>query len=793
MRRYRYHIITLMAAAALVAACTDSEVAQETNGNITNGKTEEYSYTSSGGDIVWSITTDNSYSTRAGLTRVASGDPASFESQRVEKDSTAVIKTSPVDVGVFGYYTGTSPFWSITDNGSGGSIKANLFVKERLTWDPDSSYWKHPTHRHWPSDSCTFMAYSPYMTGEENYESVTTNRYWFLYKDGAKFLPTAEDYNDKSKAGIIAKMAASTAYQKKWYYPDDDDSLVHLIDYKRGDTVIPAIRYILPYHLESFPDFLYGTNANSNPYKDVTHDKDCKDDYVHWKMRHALAKSYWYLTSGINLSNNMQSVFASIDNESSDDYSYSADSIIKAGIYSGKGEQFETDNGDSTWVIDKAFYKYERIETKLVVEEITFMDFYDRGTLPLINYGTPTWVDRVPNCNNKDYPADFDNPVNRAIITAEYLNDCIALRWEKYDTAYYEKPGTLNPLNQYKNKEQYENWFLVRYLDENGVALNKNFPRDKRFSNSAKDKEFSLRDTSDFKISYEQWQRWKIKHTEKKDDDYGIIETKDMIPLLGQKGELYIMNVPQETETWTPKMQLKYRTIFLDKAVMVYRYKNTKSGTLKYIYSDDYDHDNFYFYVVNRQRTSKGYFNRDLVGGRRYSMKVNLSADYLTILADIQDWDVVDITYTDEKQGVTIGTGGAISWVQDAYGHPTLGSSGTNVGKVYLNSYTGYATFEISRPKDAKWTATLITTSGKNNAFAFYDDDGNKIGTSTSGPAGEQCHIIVKATDTSGEIDEDNAAILRFFITYSDGTSELISTLTGENSFSEWTVVQQAN
>jgi len=787
MRKQTYYILGFFAALSLAVGCTDSKVIDETTGTDINN----YKESQLGGEIGWSITTEN-----GNVFTRAQGLPASVAAIRKEKDVTDSIRDTTVDVGVFGYYTGDKNFWSITDTaGDKASIKANLFINERLTWkeDDDTAYWSHPTHRHWPVNYCTFMSYSPYLSeipkvqvNQYKKDGMTNNRYWFFYRNyDAPGKPNlAED--------MTAQALASEAYKKGWWKPGDSDSLLHLTEYKKGDTVMPAIRYIMPYHLAIHPDILYGTYG-THRFQDITHDKDAPDDYVHFTMRHALAKSYWYLTSQIDLSNTA-SLLGSLKNENQ--YYVSVDDMSDDDIKKApKGENF-TDENQKVWKLDKYYYEYQRQETKLVIEELTFMDFYDRGTLPLLNDGVPQWYDREPNVSNADNGLNaksFENPINRAIVYNSLLNDTISLNWNQYDSRYYAGFSETNPTNEYEAK--YDSTFLVRRLDKDNNQMNANFTKDPRFRDENASKEFSvITDTSDFKITLDRWETWSIKHTEGADDNNGKMETSKMISMLGNKGQLYVMNIPQEASHWTPMARLRYRTIGLDRGTRIYQYKN-ESETKNIETNYDSDH-NFYFYVVNPMRTSSGYFNRDLVGGRRYKMKISLNAEYLEILADIQDWDVEDITYSDVKQGVTVPNTGAINWVKSTDGFPKT----TSDGKVYLNQFNGMFTFLIASPIGATWTATLVTTGGENGAFNFYTDDsyttvrGN--GTTISDKVdGKTQTVYVRATNLHGGRSADNTAILRFFITYADGSenSELITQLTGSDQFSEWTLVQSKN
>jgi len=186
------------------------------------------------------------------------------------------------------------------------------------------------------------------------------------------------------------------------------------------------------------------------------------------------------------------------------------------------------------------------------------------------------------------------------------------------------------------------------------------------------------------------------------------------------------------------------------------------------------------------QQTAKGIVNNKIDGTHHYKMRMNISSDYLPLEVDVQDWDVQDIEYSDENNGVTIAGGGQIEWAEDGFVRID-----DKTGYIYINFKTAKCTFEISKPENASWRASLISVGGTANAFEFIDENGNVID-SPSGFTGEKATLIIRAKNQES-VTKENRAILRIFIIDSMGNGSIVNNLTGNENFTEWTIVQQVN
>jgi len=642
-----------------------------------------------------------------------------YSQVRLLKNTLADITGNEVGVGVFGYYTGTNEFVKPDDD----NVIAKLFVNEKITFDSDGKPWAHANRRYWPTAShhTTFMSYAPYLDGDEKYTDVTTYR-------------------------LASNYSTTHAIVQGYHKDADNDSLVHIVK-DEDDKFLPAIRYVLPYHLASFPDILWGTQSNGEAYKDITKPDD---NYVHWTMRHALAKEAPYLTSSIDL-DNVSTPF-DITEESAK-----------------TSNTFEKTINGKTYT---CYYTYERKEAKLVVEEFKWMDFYDKGTLLLLNTksSTPEWVGLTPKGTNDDKTDTYDNPVNWARVPSPLVNKTIALNWDAYDQNYWTSFKNM----KYED-ENYTKCLVVPRYDENGnnKMVSDYYNDDKLMS--AETTAFNI--ASGFKLSSDKWDALTVK---------GVMETEDMIPMAGPDGQFYVMNLPQDHTVWAPKIQVKYRVMVYYGAVLHYKSSNSYWST----YTTDTNNSmgqNYEFYCLDGQKKANGTFNRPLVGGRNYVMKINLAGQYVTFNLDVQDWDLQEIEYSDLSEGVTIAADGAIKWEKsDTYGYAAIEEDN---GTLYLNSYTGKCTFHIVTPENATWSANLI---GDASAFEFLDANGNVI-TEPSGDTGKEATIYIRAKDTESDRENDNKAVLRIFVVTSIGERYLVKTLSGSNNFTEWTIVQQAN
>jgi len=96
-------------------------------------------------------------------------------------------------------------------------------------------------------------------------------------------------------------------------------------------------------------------------------------------------------------------------------------------------------------------------------------------------------------------------------------------------------------------------------------------------------------------------------------------------------------------------------------------------------------------------------------------------------------------------------------------------------------------TFNLLTPTDGTWQASLIPVGGQTDAFEFVGVNFGTIGENGTGVV----TLTVKAK-YSDVYNENNAAKLRIFVRTKDGRT-LVTNLTGNIEFSEYTLVQNVN
>ena len=188
---------------------------------------------------------------------------------------------------------------------------------------------------------------------------------------------------------------------------------------------------------------------------------------------------------------------------------------------------------------------------------------------------------------------------------------------------------------------------------------------------------------------------------------------------------------------------------------------------------------------------------QDLLGGHSYRVNLNIKAKYLELTLLVQPWTLDETVFTDVNKPVTITVpnNGMLNWPHtenyDIDDRDSLAS-----GLVYINSHHATATFQITAPQGATWTASLVPVKGNDNAFVFTDDQGNIIGT-PSGKVGtgddHMGRIYLRAANLTTSVE--NRALLRFYVKTAGGQTAIVRNLVPENNgkFTEYQLVQRIN
>ena len=186
-----------------------------------------------------------------------------------------------------------------------------------------------------------------------------------------------------------------------------------------------------------------------------------------------------------------------------------------------------------------------------------------------------------------------------------------------------------------------------------------------------------------------------------------------------------------------------------------------------------------------------------LLGGHSYRVNLNIMAKYLELTLLVQPWTLDETVFTDVNKPVTITVpnNGELSWPHtenyDIDDRDSLAS-----GLVYINSHHATATFQITAPEGATWTASLVPVKGNDNAFVFTDDQGNIV-TTPSGEVGtgddHMGRIYLRAANLTTAVE--NRALLRFYVKTAGGQTAIVRNLVPENNgkFTEYQIVQRIN
>lgn len=197
---------------------------------------------------------------------------------------------------------------------------------------------------------------------------------------------------------------------------------------------------------------------------------------------------------------------------------------------------------------------------------------------------------------------------------------------------------------------------------------------------------------------------------------------------------------------------------------------------------------------ITRTATLKD--GQDLLGGHSYRVNLNIKAKYLELTLLVQPWTLKETVYDDaNKVTITVPNNGKLNWPHTE-NYDIDDRDSLSKGLVYINSHHATATFQITAPQGAKWTASLVPVKGNDNAFVFTDAQGNIV-TTPSGEVGtgedHMGRIYLRAANLTTSVE--NRALLRFYVKTAGGQTAIVRNLVPENNgkFTEYQLVQRIN
>ena len=255
---------------------------------------------------------------------------------------------------------------------------------------------------------------------------------------------------------------------------------------------------------------------------------------------------------------------------------------------------------------------------------------------------------------------------------------------------------------------------------------------------------------------------------------------KDTINLLKNGGS--IMVIPKMKEDLNGTMQ---HTAFTVVSQRVTRWVNNATDEVILVRGDE----------VSRTATLAD--GQDLLGTHSYRVNLNIEAKYLDLTLQVQPWTLEETVYDDTNKPVTITvpSNGKLTWLKTE-NYDIDDRDSLSHGLVYVNSHYAAATFQITAPQGATWTASLVPVMGHDNAFAFTDDKGNVISAPTGNVGVGESNlgrIYLRANSLTTPVE--NRAVLRFYVTTAGGQTAIVRNLTPDNAtgFTEYQVVQRVN
>lgn len=188
---------------------------------------------------------------------------------------------------------------------------------------------------------------------------------------------------------------------------------------------------------------------------------------------------------------------------------------------------------------------------------------------------------------------------------------------------------------------------------------------------------------------------------------------------------------------------------------------------------------------------------QDLLGGHSYRVNLNIEAKNLDLTLVVQPWALSETVYDDTNKPVTIivPSTGKLTWLKTE-NYDIDDRDMLSQGLVYINSHYAAATFQITAPQGATWTASLLPVKGNDNAFIFTDENGNQINTPTGEVGVGDSHvgmIYVRASNLTTSVE--NRAVLRFYVTTAGKQTAIVRNLTPYDNtlFTEYQLVQRIN
>lgn len=169
----------------------------------------------------------------------------------------------------------------------------------------------------------------------------------------------------------------------------------------------------------------------------------------------------------------------------------------------------------------------------------------------------------------------------------------------------------------------------------------------------------------------------------------------------------------------------------------------------------------------------------DVIRNHYYKYTVNIDdGAELGLTCIVQEWTPHTETW-DFTDNVTVAKDGHLKWT---------GLQADQDGTIIIPNTQEYTcTFNLLTPTDGIWQASLIPVGGQTDAFEFVGANFGTIGENGTGVV----TLTVKAKYRD-VFNENNAAKLRLFVRTKDGRT-LVTNLTGNNNFSEYTLVQNVN
>ena len=172
-------------------------------------------------------------------------------------------------------------------------------------------------------------------------------------------------------------------------------------------------------------------------------------------------------------------------------------------------------------------------------------------------------------------------------------------------------------------------------------------------------------------------------------------------------------------------------------------YETNKTATVATDYGSVTETSGYYYKIGYKVDGSDTEYIRyfalpQIARNHDYQVRARVDAGgKMTLNIEVVDWKQEDISMKYENT-VTIDPNGFLKWTQ--LPNTTISSeTGITYQDKVINmtesaGQVAVCTFALQTPQYGTWHAELITVEGVSGAIAFFDKDGNNLGTSTSGP-----------------------------------------------------------